>query len=146
MSRVIKFRAWDKATEGFWQPAPMGMIYFTLFSRPGFLDNTYCEKGSNEFVNRFEVMQFTGLRDKDGAEICEGDIVKAFCNINKISDPCLTEREPQYDFKMVKKMNGSFVLSTKKYNFCGVLGFSRSTMPEDLPVVGNIYENPELLK
>lgn len=93
-----------------------------------------------------EVMQWTGLYDSEGEMIWEGDVVRAFDNINKISDPSLTERDPTYNYKAVKYMGGAFVLYSDKYEFCGVLGYNSSTKPETLTVVGNIHENPELME
>lgn len=93
------------------------------------------------------LMQFTGLHDKNGVKIFEGDIVLAFCNINKISDPHLAPtRDPEYNKKIVGYGKGGFYLYTEKYSFCGVLGYSGSTMPENLEVIGNIHQNDDLLK
>ncbi len=89
--------------------------------------NTYDGEGdTNNFISSKDVilMQFTGLKDKNGKEIYEGDIVKAPYN-----DLC--------EYHEVSYNSGCY--------FVGVEILS-SFHEEDLEVIGNIYENPELLE
>ena len=94
------------------------------------------------------VMQSTGLKDKNGVEIFEGDVVRSFSNINRVSDPHLTQTiEPTYNNKIVIYSNGAFVLSDDgKREYAGVLNHYAGAMTKDFKVIGNIYENPELLE
>ena len=102
MNREIKFRAFDKHMNFMEEPRD-------IFEIPSSWDF--------DFV---ELMQFTGLKDKNGKEIYEGDIVKYY----------------NASVKSVEWYQGGFYLS----------GVSHNPIDEnDVEVIGNIYENPELL-
>lgn len=118
MSREIKFRAW---TNNSW--INEGMLY-------DYQDTTYVESfGFNE--EELPLMQYTGLKDKNDIEIYEGDILDAGDRIVKV---VWHKYAGQWDTDFIKykgeqSSNGLFN-SDWKY---------RTT------VIGNIYENPELL-
>ncbi len=113
--------------------------------------HTYPQGCNN--LDGWEVMpetvgQFTGLTDKNGREIYEGDIVSAFSNINKISDPHLSTSDPTYSNKYVEFIRGVFSLSSLEFpnGGCGVLDHYVGAMSKDLEIIGNIHDNPELLQ
>ena len=86
-----------------------------------------------DWFERYEgsiLMQYTGLKDKNGKEIYEGDVLRGYGSAIKRF--------------VVSFSNGSFVL----YHNFGRWGLlSRIFEIEELPVeiIGNLYENPELL-
>ncbi|MQQ32655.1 YopX family protein [Streptococcus mitis] len=80
--------------------------------------------------DEIELMQSTGLKDKNGKEIFEGDIVKMAKDVYS---------EPTY-YEVVRHRGGAYRLESKQH---GCELWLRHT---DCEVVGNIYENPELLE
>lgn len=119
--REIKFRCWHRAARhlGGRRYAP-GMVYD---EKPG-----DCLVWKNNGQDIEDIMQFTGLHDKNGKEIWEGDIVKSDRSMGSII---------YYD--------DSFVISWIK----NPLGFNDNLVVHikyGLKVIGNIYENPTLLE
>ncbi len=111
--REIKFRAWDKKYNTMLNWATLGQ---TL--HPG-----------------FELMQFTGMTDKNVKEIYEGDIVKIGSHYE--GDHLIREYVGEVCF-----MDCGFVLfKDKKYKE----ELDNNCFNERVVVIGNIYENPELL-
>ena len=81
--------------------------------------------GKNE---NYEIMQYTGLKDKNEKEIYEGDIVKSYYYI-------LNKDGTEGERYVVKLINYNETLC--KYNI---------DMFENLEIIGNMWDNPELLE
>lgn len=81
-------------------------------------------------LDKIELMQSTGLHDKNGKEIFEGDIVKMAKDV--YSDPTY--------YEIVRHRGGAYRLESNQH---GCELWLRHTNCE---VIGNIYENPELLE
>ena len=81
-------------------------------------------------VEEIELMQSTGLKDKNGKEIFEGDIIKMAKDV--YSDPTY--------YEVIRHRGGAYRLESNQH---GCELWLRHTNCE---VIGNIYENPELLE
>lgn len=122
--REIKFRCWNKTGEWndekdelSWQMIDAESLSFEEFEP--LIDLLTSDENSEIF------MQYTGLKDKNDKEIYEGDIVRD------------------------SRSNDIYIIEWGKYGFIQKEYDEPDTLleyPEYCEVIGNIYENPELLK
>lgn len=98
-------------------------------------------------LNDVELMQYTGLKDKNGKEIYEGDILTDYDPDGELfNNECARDRiwVVEYGTKNGNNIVGSFVIRSAHRN---TVAFAvTGDWIELLKVIGNIYENPELLK
>lgn len=124
---IPKFRAWDSVKKEMFKDTfaitESGQVVVVeqefVTSTPDYV-----------FVDHLIVMQSTGLKDKNGKEIFEGDIVKMAKDFYS---------EPAY-YEVIRHRGGAYRLESNQH---GCELWLRHTNCE---VIGNIYENPELLE
>lgn len=117
MSRIIKFRGWDRVNNKMLSWKEILMSEWLLFSFFG--NEAYCTNPPKPFWER---MQFTGLHDKNGKEIYEGDVVI-------------------YEHPYSDKVNMEVTWSERQCAFHPLDCFHKS-----FEVIGNIYEHNHLIK
>ncbi|HAP3558605.1 TPA: DNA-packaging protein [Enterococcus faecalis] len=139
---VPKFRAWDKRSKEMWKVSTLHIEdeYADLFKK-----NIY-ENPLNDQWAKFEdiiLMQSTGLKDKNGVEIFEGDILKIIEVTNEGISEYITDVIWE-DCSFVFKSEGVDYYDT----FLGAFsGDPNTTYPLfELLVIGNVWDNPELLE
>ncbi|MBP1971611.1 putative phage protein (TIGR01671 family) [Virgibacillus natechei] len=145
--RKIKFRAWDKATKNGWIPKPIKqMIYFNVYCPPEYLGVTYDEEGT--WKRRFEIMQYTGLKDQVGEAIYEGDILYRTVIISLIGSDMPKRTVGEYlEVVFRDDYAGFFIGETPLHGYVGAtVDIHTKCKCTDVEVIGNIYENPELLE
>ena len=120
MSREIKFRAWDKHHNS--------MEY---------INDLYWfeENGIHDFNDdNYIFMQNTGLKDKNGKEIYDSDIVKVTWGSGKIVF---------YEVKYCGSLGYHFLRDTKNKEDDDIICIYDYSQ---MDVIGNVFDNPELLK
>ena len=123
--REIKFRAWDKENEKMMKVSSLHLENKEISVK---------ENGTFHLFRMQDLMQYTGLKDKNGKEIYEGDIV-----LIKL-DETSTWYKTVVGFK-----KGAFIASLidgEDYIYIFNRGFDNN----DFEVIGNIYENKKLLE
>jgi len=138
MNKILKFRAWDTATK------TMIETGFHLFGEVTCFDLISQQlnplgKGSLERMNDVVITQFTGMIDKTGKEIYEGDIVKTYVY------------DGWFDVAEAKTCNYEIKWSNFDYGWRGFTEFMTEKFAgvtfnlTETEVIGNIFENKELL-
>lgn len=125
----IKFRAWDKDKREMRDVT--GINWYDEYI---WVDETPMS-GDKLPIESTPLMQYTGLKDKNGKEIYEGDVVR------------LDEYEDGMGEWQVVFDEASFFLEQLGAGDevrCEILGTCDST--KDVEIIGNIYDNPDLIK
>ena len=135
--REIKFRAWDVQNKC-WIPkekfliAPDGTLW-TEDTSDG-TQRFIPELPENEGGIEYKLSQFTGLHDKNGKDIFEGDIVRG-----NEKHTCDLRCRPKCKIKVLT-MEVPEITRASWWIYSGFQSPDR-----DIEIIGNIYENPELL-
>jgi len=133
MSENLKFRLWNGFKILKWEEI------IKIFKITVFIE---------EKEDPYKLMQYTEIRDKNGSEIYNGDIVKLYTL--ELDKEITREEDSQDDFWEIRKHNGAYVMWFSENDFYYIdrnIDSMTRDMPDDwnIEVVGNIYENKELI-
>jgi uncharacterized phage protein (TIGR01671 family) len=126
--REIKFRLWSKSRQEMIYPK-FGWYTKCYIGDNGVLQDIQLGTAIGLNGTKLELMQYTGLKDKNGKEIYEGDIVER----NVLA------------FEEVRTFTGEVIM----YEGAWWIDNGSAAVPlwsetHELEVIGNIYENPDL--
>ncbi len=119
MNREIKFRAWDENNK----MTTFDLSYDIISS--GINGSCYLQQAIRDGLS-YKLMQYTGLKDKSGKEIYEGDII----------DNGIMKWEVEF-------LNGAFIVQSVLSSMPGT--FHLKGLKGKVTVIGNIHENKDLL-
>ncbi|EJB5787367.1 hypothetical protein MSV09_001781 [Campylobacter jejuni] len=133
------FRIWDKTKEEFLKKEPTLIKIDNERVIAGRISRFYANTAdiTDKFIgngNDLEIELWTGIYDKNGKKIYEGDIVKT---------------KSPYDCFLAKvgiHKEGTFYLESKSRDYIGSLIYLVKDEGYTIETIGNIHENPELLK
>ena len=137
MKREIKFRAWDKKKKAMVYSSPLHISVeeddpVNVYYR--FNIATITGPTRESVKNLSAIMQYTGLKSKSGVEIYEGDILDIYNRRYFVKEAL--------PFISLEDKNGWEYNNGDYYEGSNI----QSHNWKDFEVIGNIYENPELLE
>ena len=124
--REIKFRCWIPSKKKMFEPTSLEWYKDNCPTRP----EDFAFHVAFTYDDDFIFLQFTGLHDKNGKEIYEGDIVKA--------------QDGNWEV-FIENLENGVVLSNDKKEEASTKFFDGDYCLAETEVIGNIHENPELL-
>lgn len=126
--KPIKFRAWDTEEKRWW---PKGHDEWINIAHDGTIIYGDSDGDPEDAEGRFEIIQFTGLLDKNGREIYEGDLLQDI-DSKEVGEVIWDEQDLCYTVKFSDNSKWGFVSLKGKDNHC--------------EVIGRRFEDPDLLK
>lgn len=141
--RELKFRVWIKDEERYYDESDEESYMIVPNGNVTYTSESYEEDGvwfndTTSATNDVVVEQYTGLKDKNGKEIYEGDIVRT-----KSCD------QPNFSAGAIEMVQQMYLIMNSAHyrdpeiSHCEPLGHYCDT---ELEVIGNIHKNPELVE
>lgn len=147
--RDIKFRAWDKKSKKIRIVESIGFGELSYYNEGYPVANMIgrdCIHDKDIIIHRdsyqHELMQYTGLKDKNGKEIYEGDIVKYKVKGSDKTYTTVMKFNEEHGAFLFGIYEGVKMPCGKKTR---MNKYTRKSVGS-VEVIGNIYENPELLE
>lgn len=133
MKRELKFRAWLEGKHGNLSFSKPVMDYDVVLSKNGYWCNV---EGGWDIQGEYKtipIMQYSGLKDKNGKDVYEGDIVQwvvydDYCGTENVEKGSIFYHEKEARFRV------------RQYPEFEIFRFG-----DDIEIIGNIYETRELL-
>lgn len=128
MSREIKFRGWHTKLQKMFSAEEMAADQLTMLTTGAFINVSGSSQSQSVIYPRdkFIPLQFTGLKDKNGREIYEGDVIDGW-----MGKQVVEFNDGQFD-PFGAPSHGGHEWDNEEASKC--------------EIIGNIHENPELIK
>ncbi len=142
--REIKFRAWDKK-ERLYKDIKQNFWYFSVYD---------LMQRNIDFsdLNNWDIMQYTGLKDKNGKDIYEGDIVIKYPSKSRGNRKIESYDGIKFEIRYQKEW-ACFMADAGRLSWLFELaenekwdGSNEKFLTNNCEIIGNIYENKNLLE
>ena len=133
---ILKYRAWNKKTQSF---IDYGDLVLDLRSGKIYAGDIGLVESTIDVTDQIELIQSTGVKDKNGMEIFEWDIV--LVNVSNGFDHLVNEKTVVQESEFHSGLVCKSLISGMEYRV-----FKHKKMDYEYEVIGNIYENSELLE
>lgn len=137
--RELKFRVWNKDLERMFV-APSDS-FSLMVADTGITIAMWCSDGIVDEFPADDVMQYTGLKDKNGKEIFEGDVLRVSFWEDYENKCAYVDEEEKISVKVVFE-NGAILCLEQEETWYELYDVQNSS---DIEIVGNIHEHKELL-
>lgn len=148
---VMKARVWSKVEKYFIPQSDENCdVSIAVDSEHGyiyivrFLDNGEIYTDQLD-VSDYEVTWFTGLKDKNNKDIYEGDILKRVGTFDNFSNEYINTSKVDLIVVELKVNNDGYGKSSFGFTMNTQISYSERTNPATYEIIGNIYENKDLL-
>lgn len=137
---IPRFRAYSKEENEMYYPHNDKNVDWTIDDETGFIAPLVNLGGGMwGMIDKYELMQSTGLKDKNSIEIFEGDIV--LVNVSNGFDHLVNEKTVVQESEFHSGLICKSLASGMEHRV-----FKHKKMDYEYEVIGNIYENSELLE
>ena len=129
--RENKYRAWDTKRKKMWSAEELGKDQVTLSpDGRGFMNVSGVSTRFSQYSPHLIPLQYTDLEDKNGKEIYDGDVIRRAYKTQVLH---YFDHEVKWDCERTGW-------------YCGELSLGYIYKKDEIEIIGNIHENPELME